>query len=316
MTRMDTILENYMVLNSLFFLIERNIFQTLIKKQSISKETVNQDHYLKEIVRHLIFADIVVDINDNYYFSEHILTLLEWRELSKVYILYGYKQFFENIWSSNVKKHHEFISEGSFLWTLEENGSFINNFMHDRNLNSLIDLWAGKSQMITKLAENNSQKYFQSIEIDPVSCSIAQKTIQEKSLDNIQVINWNILKIDTIHDIKPVDIVFSSFVMHEFIKPKTLSIIINMISSKLSPKYIVLRELCIPQDLKSMVTKDDDLFYFLHSFIHVLSHQETYVIHEWNSFMEKMWYRNILTKNIFYYSETESIYPFLCYEKI
>jgi hypothetical protein len=141
--------------------------------------------------------------------------------------------------------------------------------------------------MITKLAERNPEKYFQSIEIDPISCGLAKDSLQEKGMENIQVINGDILQLASLDSVKPVDVVFSSFVMHEFIKPSTLEGIIETISSKFSPKFIVLRELCIPHDMKSMETRDDDLFYFLHSFIHVLSHQETYVVHEWNNFMEK-----------------------------
>jgi hypothetical protein len=141
--------------------------------------------------------------------------------------------------------------------------------------------------MITKLAEKNPDKYFQSLEIDPISCSLAKESLQKKGIKNIQIINGDILQLASLDSVKPVDVVFSSFVMHEFIKPGTLESIIDTISSKFSPRYIVLRELCIPQDMKSMETRDDDLFYFLHSFIHVLSHQETYVVHEWNNFMKK-----------------------------
>jgi hypothetical protein len=70
---MDTILENYMVLNSLFFLIERNVFQILIEKKGVPIEEVNNDHYLKEIIRHLIFSDVINEVEGQYFFSDYIL---------------------------------------------------------------------------------------------------------------------------------------------------------------------------------------------------------------------------------------------------
>jgi hypothetical protein len=77
MTKMDSILENYMVLNSLFFLIERSIFQVLIKKQGIPLLEIDSEHYLKEIVRHLIFSNVIIRKENKYYFSDYILSILE-----------------------------------------------------------------------------------------------------------------------------------------------------------------------------------------------------------------------------------------------
>ncbi len=254
--------------------------------------------------------------NDRYFFSPYFENIIDQRELNKLYIYLWYKDFFSNIGSKQAtRKNHNFIAEWSYNINKDESIYAFQNFLDLYKPQSVMDLWSGKSQLIISLAIENPEINFYGLEIEKHACETAQKYINEKQLSNVQVINGDITKIRDIKIDGKIDMLISSFVLHEFIADQSIESVLKDITQTLSPKHLILREFCPPEEISSISHLNIDRFYFGYSFLHMLSDQKTYTIAQWKQYIEKHGFNYIDCKHRFPYWENESLYPIMCYKQ-
>ena len=314
MYNIEHYLENYIIVNSLFFLMEKWLFEKILSTNGLSID--------KEInSRALWIIDILIDFNIlqkkkwSITVSENLKKTFDGNSYNKLLITLWYKDFFENIWQKN-KVSHAPLSEWSFQVLQWKNISSIVSFIKWKNISTLLDLWCGNSQMIIELSLIFPKIHFIWLERNSETSKKANNYIKKNKIKNVSVICWDINEINIYLKNYDVDIVTASFVLHEFIASNSIKKIIKNISLCLKPSYVIMREFCPPSNLWILENTNINSFYKTYHAIHQISGQKTFQISEWNKILEENGYHLLMTEHLEQFDTNNSLYPMLYYKKV
>lgn len=313
MLNFSDIINNYVLLDILFYLDDKKLLTNLIYNW-LDKKIINNDIILKGVFDFLQFKNLIFLKDSKYFFEKNFNDILIKSWYAKFLIFSGYKYKFNFIWNSNnFKKDNRKVAEGSFLVQRKIYESFFIEYLNTNKIKSFLDIWCWNWNLVILLAEKFKNIKFYWIDIDKNSCDEAKDKIKKLNLNNIEIINEDIFNIKNIN-IWNVDLVTWFFVFHEFIWNDIEKLLTNIFLI-FSPKILLLKEFTPPNSKIDIKNDNIDSFYITYNFIHNLTNQKTFSIREWESLLLSYWF---MISNIYHtekYDNNLSLYPLLEFKK-
>ena len=314
MNSIENMLDNYAITNALFYLIENTYFQKLHAGGINIKDL--QDPLFQDVISLLVQKEVIFVENNYYRFSPSFSQDLDKITLWKLFLSCGYKNYLgapQEAYMSELGPHKnkKLIAAGSSLLARESNMKMLRGFLTEHTVHSFLDVGCWDGSIILSLAKEFLDITFYGIELGEELCQAANLKIQTAQLTNIHIRQADATQGIPLNE--HIDLVFWSFVFHEFIYDQSIDGTIKNFLQTLTPNYFLLREFTPTPDV--MNHQHQDYFFLIYQLIHTTSRQKTFDIKRWEKLFFPHQYTCVGVKHIQQFSPSDSLYPLMIFER-